>query len=463
MLTVRFFAVGCLVVACGGSAQPPPSAAAAPLPTVAKNAPSPPPPRAPASARRGAALEVRYLDGGANTTGGRMALGPSGEVFVVGSFNGTLRFGDLPALTSSEEDAFVLALDPSGKPAWSRRIGGAAADYGDDVAVDATGVYVSGAFESKVVDPGSGPLRCAGIHDLFLVKYAFDGALLWAHRYGDALDQIDMRLRAHPQGGVIATGWYNGNVDFGSGAVHGALPPKASFVARIDASGRGLWARAFGHRYDYAETDAVVDAAGHVFVSGGSEGTSEFVRGGHPSATNDLGPVLLELDAGGKLLSAQRFGSGADNLSTALALAPDGSLRFVAGSRGAIDFGDGARRPVGYEEAIDVARFDGAALAWSARVLSDRLASVSAATVDRRGDTVVAAHILRHEATPKPYGHDAGRGVIVSLSPSGAMNWTYVLDEGLQSGFESVALDAHGRIVASGTRGNALVLVTLEP
>lgn len=453
-----------VVLACGGATTRP-TDVSAPLPTVAASAAGvPPTPAAPWPAKgRGSVAQLRLIDGGANTTGGRMAMNAHGEIFLVGSFDGTLRFGDLPALASDDEDAFVLALDAAGKPMWSKRIGGGGLDYGDDVAVDATGVYVSGAFESKSIDLGAGPLRCAGVHDLFLAKYDFAGKLLWAKRYGDALDQIALRLRAHPDGGVVATGWYNGTIDFGAGPTHGQLP-KASFVARIDASGHGRWSRAFGHRYDYAETDAVVDAAGHVFVSGGSEATSEFVRGGHPSARNDLGPVLLELDPNGKLVSAKRFGSGTDNVSTALALAPDGSLRFAAGSRGMLDFGGGPKRPVGYEEAVDVARFDAhGALAATTRVLSDRLASVSAVTVDARGDSVVVGDVLRHEAKPRPYGHDAGRGIVVSVAPSGAIQWTYVLDGGLQSGLSSVVVDARGRVLVSGMEGNAIALVTLEP
>ena len=410
----------------------------------------PPVAAAPRTPARGEVIDLRTIDG-EYVTGVSMATDARGRTFIVGSVG------------SGQSDAYVLALDAEHRPLWRKRIGGAGADYGDDVAVDASGVYVSGAFESHSIDLGAGPLKNAGIHDLFLAKYDFDGKLLWAKRYGDALDQISMRLRAHPDGGVVATGWFNGTLDFGAGPVHG-VSTKASFVARIDASGHGVWSRAFGHRYDYAETDAAVDARGHVLVSGGSEGTSEFVRGGGPSARDDLAPVLLELDAHGKIVSAKRFGGGADNVATAIALAPDGSLRFAASSRGTVDFGDGPRRPSGYDEAVDVASFDpSGAFAWRARTFSDRLASVSALAVNARGESVVLGEILRHERDPAPYGHDAERGIAVALSPSGSILWTYVLSGGAQSSLERVTFDAQGRVVLGGTRDHAIVFVTLAP
>ena len=446
---MRAAPLACLLFGCASTA-PPPSAPSS-LPSVATAAPATapvaPPPRTTAS---GEVIDLRTVDT-AMDVGAAMATDARGRTFVVGS------------VSSGDSDAYVLALDAERKTLWSKRIGGRGADYGDDVAVDATGVYVSGAFESPSIDLGAGPLKNAGIHDLFLAKYDFDGKLLWAKRYGDALDQISMRLRAHPDGGVVATGWFIGTLDFGAGPVHG-VSTKASFVARIDASGHGIWSRAFGHRYDYAETDAAIDARGHVFVSGGSEGTSEFVHGGGPAAHDDLAPVLLELDEHGKIVSAKRFGGGGDNVTTALALAPDGSLRFAASSRGTLDFGDGPRRPSGYEEAVDVASFDASgAFAWRTRTFSDRLASVSALAVNARGESVVVGEILRHEREPAPYGHDAERGIAVALSASGSILWTYVLGGGAHSSLERVAFDSRGRVVLAGTRGHALVFVTLSP
>jgi hypothetical protein len=407
-----------------------------------------------------AAPEVCVLEGGANTRGEHVAIDAKGNMYLVGSYDGSLRLGDLPPLSSEDSDAFDAALDASGRPTWSHRIGGRGLDYGNDVAVDATGVYVSGAFESSSIDLGSGPLRNAGIHDLFLAKYDFSGKLLWAKRYGDALDQISLHLRAHPQGGVVATGWFNGTLDFGAGPVSRPFV-RSSFVARIDESGRGKWSRAFGHRFDYGETDAAIDSHGHVFVSGGSDGTSEFVVGGHPATKNDLGPVLLELDPAGAIVSATRFGEGTDNVTTAVAFAPDGSFRFGSASRGVVDFGSGPKRPVGYEEAVDTRRFDSGEPRWSTRVFTGRIAEIAAVVVDARGKTYAIGNVMRHESRGGPFGRETNRGIITTLDPNGAIDDTFVLDDAGSSELSGAAIATDGRVVASGTIGYAIVVVTL--
>jgi hypothetical protein len=419
---------------------------AAPVPTVppampilAQAADAPRPPATP-----GTVLAERLLGGDAHVNGGAVALDARGNAYVVGSFHGRATFGALPALVGEGEDAFLLKLDPSLEPVWSKRIGGPSMEIGDDLAIDAGGgVYVSGAFSSKVLDLGAGALHCAGIHDLFLAKYDLDGNLAWAKRYGDALDQIDLRLRADPAGGVAVTGWYNGAVDFGGGAVRSPFT-KSAFVGRIDANGKGRWGRHFGHRLDYAGTAAAFAPDGTLYVSGGSDGTAEFVPRGSPSPKDDLGPVLLSFDADGKRLSARRFGSGADNMSTAIGFDAEGGMRLVVGSRGVVDFGGGKRVAQNDAETVYVASFDAhGALLWDRALVSGALASVSTALVTARGDTYVAGEVHGRTRT--------GIGFLAKVDVRGELVWIHKLDRTPMSWIGGVAMDARGRIIASGT------------
>lgn len=459
------------------ASAPPAQPTAIALPTVTPTTPPAPTanvprPRVP---RAGEILEARELGGEGDIHGGVVAMDARGNLFVVGSFRGTATFGDLPPLAAEQEDAYVVALDASNRPMWSKRIGGASLDYGNDIAVDAIdgGIYVSGAFESASIDLGSGPLRNAGVHDLFLAKYDASGKLLFAKRFGDAQDQISLRLRAHPRGGVVATGWFNGALDFGAGVVRSPFG-KASFVARLDAEGRAKWSRAFGHRLDYAETDAVVDARDHVFVSGGSD--EAILPNGKPSARDDLGPVLLELDDTGALVSAKRFGSGADNVSTAIALDASGALRMGVGSRGVVDFGDGRRTPAAGREAIYVTSLDArGAPTWTQSFAPERLASIGSLRIDANGNAIVTSALLHHEPEPAPFGIDADRGVVTKITPAGVVAWQRMLSDGFRTGADRAVIDARGRIIVSGSVAKAvntagssrvrssLVITTIQP
>ena len=437
-------------------APPPPSAPLPPAsaaPPAGEPPPAPTPPRAPSA---GTVLDEEILGGDGGIDGGSLAIDASGRRFIVGSFRGTASFGDLPALVSQQEDAYFLALDAGGRPLFAKRIGGTGLDYGGDVVVGSEGdVYLSGAFESPTIDLGSGPLRCAGVHDIFLARYGADGDLRWARRYGDKQDQINLRLTADPQGGVAATGWFKGTVDFGAGPVRSPWN-RAAFVARIDAAGRARWSNWFGYRYDYAETASAFDPSGRLYVSGGSDD--------QPPAKNDLGPVLLTYDERGQRLALRRFGGGADNLSTAL-VADGQGVRMIVGSRGSCDFGP---RPPNGEEALYIASFDAQGnRQWSRRLMTSRILSVAAARIDGQGTTYLAGQY------DEPAGSFATHetGFVMAIDAAGEIRWRRNIFIGGMTWLSGLALDPAGRVVVTGASGrldgqkmlNGLLILTLAP
>src|SRR5207248_3090451 len=79
---------------------------------------------------------------------------------------------------------------PSGDFGFALRLGGAISDMGRAVAADAAGnVYVTGTFGGTVnFDPGAGTfnLTSAGFDDVFVAKYTSAGALVWAGDIGGA-------------------------------------------------------------------------------------------------------------------------------------------------------------------------------------------------------------------------------------------------------------------------------------
>ena len=430
---------------------------------LATTPPAPPVAKAPGqepgarSLEPGSILDQLILGGDAGIDGGTIAIDGHGRRFVVGSFRGTASFGDLPPLFGEQEDAYLLALDATGRPLYAKRFGGSGLDYGGDVVVGSEGdVYLSGAFESSTIDLGSGPMRCAGIHDIFLARFGADGDLRWARRYGDKQDQINLRLTADPNGGVAATGWFKGTVDFGAGPVRSPWN-RAAFVARIDAAGHARWSSWFGYRYDYAETASAFDPDGRLWVSGGSDD--------QPPAKNDLGPVLITFDSRGQKLALRRFGGGADNLSTAVVADAQGGVRLIVGSRGSVDFGP---RPQNGEEALYIASFDAQGTRrWSRRLITSRILSIAAARIDAQGTTYLAGQ------SDEPAGTFATHetGFVIAIDSSGRVRWQKTVFLGGMTWFSGMALDPAGRVVVTGAVGrldgqkmlNGLLILTLLP
>src|SRR5690606_10071109 len=90
--------------------------------------------------------------GSAEGLGSAVTTDTAGNVYIVGSFTGTVDFDPGPntALLTSQGndtafDAFVCKLDPDGNYVWAHSMGGAGKDLANDIAVYASGsLYIAG-------------------------------------------------------------------------------------------------------------------------------------------------------------------------------------------------------------------------------------------------------------------------------------------------------------------------------
>jgi hypothetical protein len=103
-------------------------------------------------------LWAKRIGGTGADRGLNIAVDSSGNIYSTGKFTGTVDFnpgGQAGVLTSdsSSEDVFISKYNPSGSFLWAKRIGGAGADRGLNLAVDSSGnVYSAGYFSGPSVD-----------------------------------------------------------------------------------------------------------------------------------------------------------------------------------------------------------------------------------------------------------------------------------------------------------------------
>ena len=109
-----------------------------------------------------------------------MAIGDSGYVFIAGSFQETVQFGNDVSLTSNGWiDTFIAKYDISGNCIWAINMGGEYDDYCCSIALDENGnIYGTGSFGRLAdFDPSDevanlsyhGPLPL--FSDAFIAKY----------------------------------------------------------------------------------------------------------------------------------------------------------------------------------------------------------------------------------------------------------------------------------------------------
>ena len=87
----------------------------------------------------------------------------------------------------AEFDTFFAKYTIDGNIVWIKRIGGVAPDAGSGIAINSSGVYITGGFmRTMTFDVPSGDLvnPWNSVLDIFLAKFDFNGNFIWSRRAG---------------------------------------------------------------------------------------------------------------------------------------------------------------------------------------------------------------------------------------------------------------------------------------
>ena len=248
---------------------------------------------------------IRQFGTGGTDRGLSAAVDASGNVYVAGDAGGAL-----PGQThAGGSDTYVRKYDANGNELWTRQFGISGSDFADGVAVDASGVYVTGFVASAL--PGQ---TSTGGFDAFVRKYDANGNELWTRQFGTSGSDFATRIA------VDASGIYV------TGVVVGALPGQTSaggddaFVRKYDASGTELWTRQFGAGSVDVGRAVAVDTSG-VYVAGYIE------RGTLPGQTSAgccSDAFVRKYDASGNELWTRQFGTSATDFGTVVTAGASG-------------------------------------------------------------------------------------------------------------------------------------------
>jgi len=186
-------------------------------------------------------------------------------------------------------DAFVTKHDPEGNLLWVRTMGGTSSERGNDITTDREGnVYIIGTFNGTAnFDPGgagAGSLTTSGGSDIFVVKFNGVGVFQWVKGFGGTGTDNASGIRVDTAGNIYITGGFSDQVTFGSTTLtaSGAL---YAFAAKLNSQGNALWAHDFGvggpRGTEHSGTALDLDQDANVYVTGYFAETVDF----NPSAT----------------------------------------------------------------------------------------------------------------------------------------------------------------------------------
>jgi hypothetical protein len=178
-----------------------------------------------------------------------------------------------------------------GVPRQSVALGGAGEQRGSAIAAGPGAVVMTGSVSGalELGAEASDELGRAGDLDCFLASFNGAGQLQWGRRFADAAGR---GVAVATGGDVVLVGGAAGDVDFGGGPLTGNGNGNGNgedvFVARFDAAGSHLWSRRFGDGANQYATAVAVDAAGSSIITGGFWGKLDFDKSGEENENTKI-------------------------------------------------------------------------------------------------------------------------------------------------------------------------------
>ncbi|WP_437793964.1 hypothetical protein [Sorangium sp. So ce693] len=313
--------------------------------------------------------------------------------------------------------------------AWYRQIIGPRNLSAAALALDGGANVVLAGSALGGVDFGAGPTPLIGFKDLFVVKYADDGALRWARRFGGKLLMTATGVAVDGNDGIAVVGDYSGGPfdagDFGQEDPEPHDPDGASsgmFVLALDRDGATRWVHRPGDSGSSGgglvavgpENDVVVAAESEnrlTLTKLAADGTTRFATDAgdlHRAARLAVPPPIggVAVDLHGDIVVAGTFSE--DDITGGTSLGVTGGLAWVAKYSGT----------------------DGAHL-WLRRVSASQdigLGSGNVALalrVDEHGDVLIAGQLAQGAAPGgRPPIHGSAGAFLTKLAgEDGAIRW----------------------------------------
>lgn len=205
-----------------------------------------------------------------------IASDASGNVYHAGVFNYTTYFGTYSLTASGYDNMYIAKYDGSGNRLWVAR--SAKSAYVLDMAVDATGnVYATGYFSATQAF-GSYTVNSQAYEDGFITKLDANGNFLWAKTFGGSNDDGGNAIALDASGNAYLTGYFKNILTIGTQTLSSATGwgDQDAFLAKFDASGNVLWAKAYGGNAKDEALEICTDATGNVYTVGTFSNTATF-------------------------------------------------------------------------------------------------------------------------------------------------------------------------------------------
>jgi len=204
----------------------------------------------------------------------------SGGVFIAGKFSGTANFGSqtLNSGNFNNLDIYLARLNSSGICSWAVKAGHVSKeDIPYDIALSPTGdVAVTGSFHSPAAFGSTTATGNPSAQDFFLANYnASNGNLKWISTGGSAGGDWGTGIGFDPSNNYYISGFIGDTATFGNITVNSDANGNI-FIGKFNSSGVPQWIKSNGSNSNDSGLDIVTDFGGSSYVTGYVTATANF-------------------------------------------------------------------------------------------------------------------------------------------------------------------------------------------
>jgi hypothetical protein len=297
---------------------------------------------------------VKSIGGATTENGIQSTIDVSGNVYITGSFQGTVDFdpgSGISNLTSAgSKDIFVQKFSSSGQFMWAKRIGGTSEDVGTSITTDKfEDVIVTGNFKGIVdFNPNSGYsyLTSNGGSDIFIQKLSPDGDLKWAESEGGMSSDYGGTVKTDESGNIYLVQNFSGIADFDPGRSYYPLTSNGSddiSIQKLNLSGTLIWVKSIGGSLSDIGKSISIDNSGNVYVTGYYQSTVDFDPESGINLYSSYGAediFIQKLNSNGNLVWVECMGGTGSDKGTSLSLDLSGNIYVTGSFQGTLHYFD---------------------------------------------------------------------------------------------------------------------------
>ncbi len=247
-----------------------------------------------------------------------IAADNSDNVYIVGQFSGSATFGSVTVTDAgSGGSVYLVKLDSSGNFLWGKTINGNGSVTSVDVVTDNSGnLYIIGQYNGTYTFDTITSPASTGISNFYIAKYDTAGNIQWITTASDAGEWGPQwephAIQIDPCGNIYVTGMFEGLAQFGTFSVN-SVGDEDMFVAKVLSNGKWEWVNTAGGPGQDHGFSLALDKYYDVYVAGDyGENTGTGINFGNGISYTGTGTFVAKYDNGtGQLIWGQVGGVAA--------------------------------------------------------------------------------------------------------------------------------------------------------